>query len=290
MVRVLGADRNQPARFISRLFDDRQGRTAGLYWTIAFVEGGRQQFLLGPGDERFARLVSGFASCYPADANDYPFALRSNDAALLLMDLSLDHAGAPSGPRSQRFWQRVFDADDLQSSRTTDLAGGDAIDAAWIVDRLCAESASDRSAVFATLLAGHRTFAGLPVEKWSDAVIALRVRRLFPAIFMDLESAGIRDAATISAVGRHASRLDRINDMDHSPIALGQFQGALALTLERDISADRESDGGRAPVGVAGGGSVHEREIRRSDCRLDPERMVAIDPPRLAPHWSRRSR
>lgn len=230
--KLLGVGPTQPARFIDRLFDDRKGRTAGLYWTIAFAEAPRQEFLLRAADDRFARLVSGFAACYPANANDYPFALRSHDAALLLMEIGLTQTGEPAGPRSQRFWHGVFDADDLvPSSGATDLAGGDAIDAAWLVDRLCTTSATNRGAVFATILAGHRTFADLPVEKWPDAMIALRVRRLFPAIFMALERAGVHDAATFGLVSLHAVRLDRLNDMDRTPIALRQFQGALALIL-----------------------------------------------------------
>ena len=113
---VLGAGPDQPARFVQRLFEDRRGRTAGLYSTIAFSTAPRQAFLLGSGAAKFARLVAGFADCYPADANDYPLAIRSNDAALLLMEIGLDHAGVPAGPRSQTFWNGVFDADDLAQS------------------------------------------------------------------------------------------------------------------------------------------------------------------------------
>jgi hypothetical protein len=228
---VLGANPDQPARFIQRLFEDRKGRSAGLYATIAFAEPPRQRFLLTRTPARFARLVDGFAHCYPADANDYPFALRSNDPAYLLMEIGVDDAGAVAGPRSVRFWERVLDADDLAPPTGIDLAGGDAIDAAWVVERLCAAPATSRAGVFATILAGHRTFAGLPVQHLPDAAIALRVRRLFPAVFVAMEGAGIRDAATFGIVGRHALQFDRLNDLVESPITLRQFQGTLALIL-----------------------------------------------------------
>ncbi len=230
---VLATGPDQPARFIQRLFEDRKGRTAGLYSIMMFAETPRRDFLVAPPGERFARLVAAFARCYPADATDYPFAIRSNDAALLLMEIGLDEAGRPAGPRSQRFWQRVFEGAELTPPEApSDLAGGDAIDATWMVERLCAASPGDRAAVFATLLAGHRTFANLPVGKLPEALIALRVRRRLPAVFMAMEHAGIRDAATFGIIGRHAIQLDRLNDIDQSPIALRQFQGALGLTLE----------------------------------------------------------
>ena len=228
---VLGVGPGEPARFVQRLFEDRKGRSAGLYAAIAFAEPSRREFFLKPAPARFARLVEDFADCYPADANDYPFALRSNDPAYLLLEIGLDASGALAGPRSERFWQQVFADDDLSPPAGVDLAGGDAIDATWVVQQLCAASATSRAGVFATLLAGHRTFAELPARHLPDAVIALRVRRLFPAVFVAMERAGVRDPASFGIVGRHAIHLDRLNDIDESPIALRQFQGALALAL-----------------------------------------------------------
>jgi hypothetical protein len=228
---IIDATPDQPAKFISRMFADRNGRTAGLFATIAFSEEARRKFLLGPSPARFSELVSGFARCYPEHTSDYPFALRSHDAALLLLDVELTRDGRVAGPSSQRFWQQVLDSNDLAGQPLNDLSGGEAIDAAWLVKRLCDASATDRGAVFATMLAGPRVFGDLPDRERTDAVIALRVRRLFAAVFMGMERAGVGKAATVAAVGRHASRLGRLNDMDGASIALRQFQGALALTL-----------------------------------------------------------
>ncbi len=176
--------------------------------------------------------MSGFAQCYPAHSNDYPIALRSYDPALLLLELGLTDQGQVSGPASQRFWDTVFAASELsRAPGVADLNAGEAIDAAWLVDRLCDAPASDRAAVFATMLAGPRVFAALQPSQWPDAVLALRVRRLFPSVFMSMERAGVRNPATFAMIGRHALKLDRLVDLEGATIALRQFQGALALIL-----------------------------------------------------------
>ena len=244
---LLDTSAEQPARFIGQLFGHRKGRTAGLYALTAFVDPPRQAFLLGASDTRFGRLVSSFADCYPEHATDYPMAVRSHDAALLLLEIELSDAGAPAGPHSQRFWQRVFESAELTrptfapsatagKPQEGEVTGGEDVDAAWMVDRLCATESRHRAASFATLLAGHRAFANLSREQWPDAVIALRVRRLYPAVFMAMEHAGIRNPVTFSVVGRHALKLERLNDMDGAPIVLGQFQGALALILNAAVA------------------------------------------------------
>ncbi len=120
---ILNARPDQPSRFGSRLFEDRDGRTAGLFATIAFADEARRGFLLGASGPRFAQLVSGFAQCYPAHSNDYPIALRSHDPALLLLELAVNDKGEVAGPTSQRFWEKVFDDHDL--SRAPDAARSD---------------------------------------------------------------------------------------------------------------------------------------------------------------------
>jgi hypothetical protein len=227
---VIGARPDQPAQFVGRLFEDRAGRTAGLFAIAAFADQDRRDFLLGGTEQRFARLVSSFAQCYPPLANDYPLALRSYDPALLLLDITLDGRRV-AGPSSQRFWQRVFDSKELSSAPPDSDLTGDTIDAAGLVDQLCTAPTPDREETFATLLAGPRLFRGLAPRDWPDAVLALRVRRQFPSVFMAMEQAGLRRPAIFAIVGRHALRLDRVNDVDGASVALRQFQGALALTL-----------------------------------------------------------
>lgn len=225
---VLGAPNTDPRRFVSRLFLERAGRAAGLYALIASVDARRQRFLLGAAD-RFERLVSSFAGCYPRQSNDYPFVMRGKDPALLLLYLPLASDGAPAGPRDRGFWDAVFSSNELGSAES--LMTRDDIDAAWLVDRLCSSSIVDRAQVFTTFLTGHRTFANLPGDQRSDAVVALRVRRLFPALFMAMERAGVTWAETFVTAGRAARRVDRLDGMIEAPVALQQLQGAMAMAL-----------------------------------------------------------
>lgn len=224
---VLNASVDEPARFASRLFLERDGRIAGLYFLSAFVDAARREFLTRGGD-RFAALVTSFASCYPRQSNDYPFVLRSKDPAFLLLSIGITSDGRPAGPRARGFWRDVFAEDEAFASQKTDATP---IDAAWMVDRLCTASTIDRARVFDTLLAGHRTFAGAASIDERSAMLALRARRLYPAVFVAIERAGIRNPIVFATAGRHAQSLDRLDDLNTTPAALQQFQGALALVL-----------------------------------------------------------
>lgn len=266
--RAIGAFATDPRRFVTQLFLERAGRAAGLYFLTAWVEPPRRQFLLhaadAAGPERFVRLVDAFAGCYSRDSNGYPFGLRSNDPALLLLATGLSGDGQPNGPRSSSFWERVFEGSELTASPVA--PGGRVIDAAWLVERLCSSPTRDRPGVFSTLLAGQRVFAlrspgeaggeATPASESADAVVALRVRRLFPSVFIALERAGVNSAATFAVVGRHALLLDRLNDTDTTPVVLQQFQGALAMALR-----------------AAASGTMTQRELARVLTRLTQVRL-----------------
>ena len=230
---VVGASLDAPSQFTTRLFQERDGRIAGLYFLSAFIDPARRRFLLGDvpgGGDRFAALVTSFANCYPRQSNDYPFVLRSKDPAWLLLNVTVSDEGVLAGPRSREFWNAVFDDGEVATPAAG--AAGSPVDAAWLVDRLCRASTVDRSKAFDTLLAGQRVFGGISDAELPSAAQALRVRRQFPALFVAMERAGLRHAATIAGVARGARQVERLNDVDSAPVALQQFQGALALVLE----------------------------------------------------------
>lgn len=228
---ILDARVDQPDRFIGRLFADRAGRTAGLFALTMFADEERRRFLLGEVPQGFARLVASFAQCYPSHSNDYPVTLRSHDPGLLLMDIAIGADARIAGPWTRSFWRSVFASKDLATPPAADDLAGEPIDAAGLIDVLCTAAATDRAATFATWLAGGRVFRDLDQRDWPAAVLALRVRRQFPSVFMAIEHAGLRAPAVFVAAGTHAARLDRLSDLESTPITLGQFQGALALTL-----------------------------------------------------------
>jgi len=239
--RALAVPPSEPRRFVSQLFLDRSGRTAGLYFLAATIESPRRLFILHAtepnGDERFVGLVETFAACYPRESNDYPFALRSNDPTMLLLGANVTRDGELLGPQPSTFWDVVFgDWSGLSPTVVRPLGTGPKLDAAAMVRRLCAAPSRDRGAVFGTLLAGGRVFPTVQAGHLADTAAALRVRRLFPAVFIAMERAGVRTASTFAAVGRHALLLDRLNDAQTSPAVLQQFQGALAMVLQAAAS------------------------------------------------------
>jgi hypothetical protein len=236
---ALDVDLTKPDRFVRRLFDHDGGRTAGLYFTVAGVDAARQAFLLSTadsirdGNDRFKRLVSSFANCYPGNATQYPFGLRSYDSALLLLELGISEIGVPAGPLWRRFWSRTLEGDNLPDSPANelrDLADDGTVDAAWMVDRLCDSATINRGATFVTLLAGNRTFAGVTDAELPDTLVALRMRRLYPSLFITLEKTGLRRPRTYAALARHAAALAALDDPARGVTALQQFQGTVALT------------------------------------------------------------
>jgi len=236
---ALDVELSRPDRFVRRLFDHDGGRTAGLFFTVAGVDDVRRAFLLSTadsirdGNDRFKRLVSSFANCYPGNSTQYPFALRSHDSALLLLELGISESGVPAGPLWRRFWNRALDGDSLPDSPANelrDLTDDGTVDAAWMVDKLCGGQPIERAGIFVTLLAGHRTFAGVADAELPDALVALRMRRLYPSLFIGLERAGLRRTRTYASLARHAAALGRLDDPARTITALQQFQGAVALT------------------------------------------------------------
>ncbi|HYB95258.1 MAG TPA: hypothetical protein VEC39_09815 [Vicinamibacterales bacterium] len=252
---VLDADPARADRFVRRLLDHNGGRTAGLYFTIAAVDERRRRFLLGAAgdaddeDSRFKRLVDSFANCYPANSTLYPFALRSHDAALMLLEIGITNEGRLAGPGSRRFWQRALDGDSLPENAAETLRNhqeGGVIDAAWLVDTLCGAAAEHRERVFVTVLAGHRLFAGAADADLPEVLVALRARSLYPSVVMAMEHARVASPRVIAAVARHAAHVATLEDREPAVTGNRLFQGALALTLNAIHSTTLADGAGEA--------------------------------------------
>ena len=230
---LVEAPLSRPDQFVRRLLAHNRGRTAGLYFVFWAADAARRDFMLAQHlpvahrDGAFRRLVSGFAACYPPQATAYPFALRSHDAAYLLLEIALDDTGRLRGPASHAFWQEVF----AGSARGERATADDAIDAAWMVETLCNAPADDREGIFVTFLVASRVFDDAAAPDLRDAATALAARRAYPALFISLDLAGVQSARTYGAAARHAAALSRIDHAGRRITALRQFQGAVALTV-----------------------------------------------------------
>lgn len=227
---ALNVDPERAPQFVARLFEDRAGRSAGLYFLISYTTAERQRFILGSAGA-FTDLLDSFAGCYPSHSNTYPFVLRSHDAALLLLDVALDADGGLAGPSDGEVWNAVFDGDDIKS-----------LDAASMTRALCGATSDDRRDVFETLLAAQRVFAPYDASRRDSVIAALRGRRAYPSLFVAVEQAGIRQPEVYASLMRHADRVGAVDDPARAITAARLFQGAIALTtnarLARTLSVD----------------------------------------------------
>jgi len=237
---LLDADPAVPDRFLRRLFDMGDGRVAGLYFTVSGVDEPWRQFILGlstpakDADARFKRLASTFAECYPKASTTYPFNLRSYDAALLLTQITLTDKGTLPGPQRRRFWEQALSGDGLPAdpaNELRDVAKDAPIDPAWLVETVCSRVANERAVVFETLLFGNRVFSGDSERELPEQLVAVRARRLYPAVVMTREQAGITSSRLYARMAQHAEFVSRLDDPPRAIMATQQFQGALALAL-----------------------------------------------------------
>jgi hypothetical protein len=237
---VLDTEPSRPDLFVARLFTRSSGRLAALYFSIASAEPERQAFLLGEAvdaaaDAAFGRLASRFVACYESELPSYPFSIRFNDPALLLLEIGISPMRrALAGPRWRRFWSRALDGGDLPEDPARslrDLQNEGTVDGSWLVAALCDAPRDARSAVLQTLLFANRVFGDVADPALPDVLVAVRARQLFPGLMSALEQAGISAPATYAHLARRAEQISRIEDAHKAISALQQFQGSVALTL-----------------------------------------------------------
>lgn len=234
---VLDADITRPDRFVSRLFTRDNGRVAGLYFTMARAGASRQSYLLGPataGDDLFVAFASRFVACYASELDTYPFGVRFNDPAMLLLELPAGPDGAPAGPPWRRFWSRALEGEGLPDDPARELRNvreDGTVDPGWLVVAACEAPVAIRPAIFETVLFTHRVFGGAAESDLADLLLAVRARRLYPAVMAALEQAGITSPATYARIARTAASIAKVEDPRAAISALQQFQGSLAVTL-----------------------------------------------------------
>ena len=112
-----------------------------------------------------------------------------------------------------------------------DVVKGGAINPGWLVATLCSRVATQRAGVFETLLFAHRVFTGTGERDLPNQLVATRARRLYPAVVMAIEQAGIRNSRIYARIAQHAELVGRVDDPARAIMASQQFQGALALTI-----------------------------------------------------------
>ncbi|MGC4084458.1 MAG: hypothetical protein QM736_20670 [Vicinamibacterales bacterium] len=235
---VLGESPAHPERFIRELFSRREGRIAYIYDAATQLDAERRAFLLGqwiPDAERRLDRFRSFLKTLQAfpgwGVPVRPFSRPPDDPIVMLTRIVTDDRGVPLAPSRQAFWSEVFDSVDIPTEparRLSNVERSGAIDAAWLADALLSAPTQHRAERLDQLAFGQRAFAGISDGMLPDALVAVRAFPRYRMLVLTFERMGARTPAVYAAAVRHAERL-AVLDATRAPVALSQYQGALAL-------------------------------------------------------------
>ena len=250
---LLGQKVTEPEPFTLELLDKDGGRAALLYDAIDHLDPARQAFALGLHmPDRGARAEYLQALLYACatslagwDPAARPFKRMPYDPVHLLAATHVMPSGELPPPSGRRFWDAALSGSDLPDEPERLVRPGEpdsSVDAAWLVQKICADRPMRREQLLKAWLFGQRAFPGLAPADLPQALVAIKGVIRFPMLLLTLERIGVTDPATYAGAVRHAQRLSEIGDRETAATALGQFQGALAIVerirFSRAVSAD----------------------------------------------------
>jgi hypothetical protein len=249
---ALGESASRPERLLGALFSRENGRVAYLFEALTQFDQPTRDFSLGLwiGDtrrrvERFRSLLSAIDAFPGWAVEERPFNRPADDPVSMLMRVSVAPNGEPNGPSWITFWSKAFESTDIPDDPERLLKNVQQegrIDAAWLAGALLATAPESRRERLDQLAFGLRTFGAADDRRLADVLVAIRAFHRYPMLMLTLERMGISNPAVYASAARHAVRLSSI-DAKRGFIALGQFQGALAI-LARLVDA-RGLDAGR---------------------------------------------
>jgi hypothetical protein len=237
---VVGEKVTRPERFIQQLFEASDGRLAYLYDTIGQLDAPRRAFALGlwlPNRaqrfERFRALATdGIGAFHEWHLRSLPFGRTGYDLGMVLSRVDVTDDGTPREPAARGFWSRAFGWRDADDPRAVQITDDEPIDAAWLTSTVAAAEVRQRGErldqmAFATRVFGDAGRPGQPAR--GDVLFATRAFSRYRMLMLTLERIGVRDAGLYTAALRQAGRIGATTDGRRAFIALGQYQGALAL-------------------------------------------------------------
>jgi hypothetical protein len=238
---AVGEPVTSPVRFVSKLLDKDDGRLALFYHSLMFIDAPRQAFALGAGvkdagqrADRFRRLYD-LSSVPLAGWNPVarPFARTRIDMVRLLQMTPVDETGRLGALSPQRFWRKVFVDGPIPTRPAEELEKIDEdgpVDAVAMMEMLAGPAQlTDRAEAWAF---GHRAFRAAPASSLPDALVVLRVFPKYHVLVYAIDRMGVTDPAVYAAAILRAEQLGKIPDRRAAMVALGLFQGSLAL-IER---------------------------------------------------------
>ena len=241
---LAGAPPDKPLEFAERLLARDAGRLAWFFDCLQRAEPRVQAFALSSWDvnprarvKRIEALYNAFWDSAEAERFNFPerpFSRPQFEPAVLLSVYPIGADGRPSSPSSIRYWQRVFDGQDLPAAINVPYApadAGDAVDAEALI-RLVMDVSDNRTA----RVSNGRASAVLLAESFAVREPALAPQALatiarasirFPALIRSLERMRVSASTTLRAVTQ-AIAVSRLEDRRFH-LAAGQFQAALSL-------------------------------------------------------------
>jgi hypothetical protein len=236
---AVGETPDHPEPFVVALFGLEEGRLAYLYETIALLDAPRAAFALGlwikdPATrvKRFKALAAANRAAFPQwRPAKLPFTRPLHDVGSMLARVQAEPDGSPSFPARRSWWTWAFESADLPpaAAHVPDTAADDGpVDAAWLAQVIVSADARDRGERLDQFAFGQRTFGAGGPSVVPDVLVAIRAFPRYRMLMLTLERVGVRDAAVYALAARRAQQLARI-DGRRAFVALGQFQGALAL-------------------------------------------------------------
>jgi hypothetical protein len=220
---VAGEKPDQPERFLQRLFEADRGRLAYLFDALSHLDPATLGFTLR-GTDALKRLAALARRAFPEwEIMTAPFVRPASDLSAFFGRLRLtartgeDTTTFDIRSPTTGFWQKVFDDGGGEETRT---------DAVWIAEAILAHPARERERRLELFSFVQRAFGSVP--RPDDLIPAARGFGMFPVLMLTLERMGIATPSVYAAAAQQADALTAL-DSGRGAIAVGQFQGALAL-------------------------------------------------------------
>ncbi|HMD35007.1 MAG TPA: hypothetical protein VKH42_08570 [Vicinamibacterales bacterium] len=237
---AVGEKVTRPERFIQQLLEANEGRLAYLYDTVGQLDPARRAFALGlwmPNRaqrlDRFRALAGdGISAFHEWHPRSLPFGRSGYDLGMVLSRVEVGDDGTPKEPASRGFWTRAFAWRDADDPRVVPITDDESIDAAWLTSTLGAADVRQRGERLDQMSFANRVFGdvgGAGRSERGDALVATRAFSRYRMLMLTLERVGVRDAGVYVAAARQAARVGATTDGRRAFVALGQYQGALAL-------------------------------------------------------------
>ena len=231
-----------------------------------------------------------------------PFTRPLYDVGSMLARIQAEPDGSPSFPAGRSWWIWAFESGELPppAAQPESVVDDGPVDAAWLAETIASGDTRSRSERLDQFAFGQRAFGAADRGAVADILTAIRAFPRYRMLLLTLERMGVRRASVYATAARRAQQLSPL-DGRRAFVALGQFQGALALiarltrmrtldvaaaeALVTSLSSVPLNQEGRYAGGVA---AWIQQELRPAIPRADDMesamfKALAGAPPRRAP-------